>query len=153
VSDRIARTANGHWAILLWAPYGIGQATIFSSCGFFLLLYRQHSAQRKAQLFNLLRGRYCTDGVKFGEEDGTKGPLLNAIFHLHRCNDIGIGPPKLKFFLLKFDQNVEYKRPAGAYPLRDFHKICRVRTPFQDALAVKISLNLLKGYGVMGVLS
>ena len=48
-------------------------------------------------------------------------------------------------FLLRFDQNVEYKRPAGAYPLRDFHKICRVRTSFQDALGVKISLDLLKG--------
>jgi len=40
---------------------------------------------------------------------------------------------------------VEYKRSAGAYPLRDFHKICRVCTPFKDALAVKISLDLLKG--------
>ena len=48
-------------------------------------------------------------------------------------------------FLLRFDQNVEYKRPAGAYPLRYFHKICRLCTPFQDALAVKISLHLLKG--------
>jgi len=46
---------------------------------------------------------------------------------------------------MRFDQNVEYKRPAGAYPLRDFHNICRVCTPFQDALAVKISLDLLKG--------
>ena len=52
--------------------------------------------------------------------------------------------PKLKF-LLRFDQNVEYKRPTGAYPLHDFHKICRVCTPFQDVLAVKISLDLLKG--------
>jgi len=51
---------------------------------------------------------------------------------------------KLKF-LLRFDQNVEYKRPAGAYPLRDFHKICRVCASFQDALGVKISLDLLKG--------
>jgi len=48
-------------------------------------------------------------------------------------------------FLLKFDQNVVYKRPAGAYPLRDFHISCRVCTPFQDALAVKTSLYLLKG--------
>jgi len=28
--------------------------------------------------------------------------------------------------------------------LHDFHKICRVCTQFQDALAVKISLDLLK---------
>ena len=47
--------------------------------------------------------------------------------------------------LLRFDRNVEYKRPAGAYPLRDFHKICRVYTPFQDALGVKILLDLLEG--------
>jgi len=38
-------------------------------------------------------------------------------------------------FLVRFDQNVEYKRPAGAYPLRDFHKIWSVCTPFQVALA------------------
>ena len=29
--------------------------------------------------------------------------------------------------------------------MRDFHKICKVCIPFQDALAVKISLDLLKG--------
>ena len=39
---------------------------------------------------------------------------------------------------------MQYKRPAGAYPLRDFHKSCRFCTPFQDALAIKISLELLK---------
>ena len=45
----------------------------------------------------------------------------------------GVGPPKLKF-VLRFDRNLEYKRPAGAYPLRDFHKICRVCTSFQDVV-------------------
>jgi len=35
--------------------------------------------------------------------------------------------------------------PKEAYALCDFRKICRVCTPFQDALAVKISLDLLKG--------
>jgi len=35
--------------------------------------------------------------------------------------------------------------PRRVYPLRDFHIICRVCTPFQDALAVKILLDLLKG--------
>ena len=49
----------------------------------------------------------------------------------------GIGTPKLKF-LLRFDQNVEYKHPTGVYLYRNFHKICWVCTPFQDALAVKI---------------
>jgi len=33
----------------------------------------------------------------------------------------------------------------GCIPLRDFHKICRIYTPFQVAIAVKISLDLLKG--------
>jgi len=65
--------------------------------------------------------------VKFGNEEG---PLLRAKFHSYRCDDKGIGPPKLKF-LLRFDQNVEYKLPEGAYRLRDFHKICKVCTVFQ----------------------
>jgi len=88
-----------------------------------------------------------TDGVKFGKEEG---PLLRAKFHPHRFNDKGVGPQKLKF-LLRFDRNVEYKRPAGAYPLHNFHKICRICTPFQDALGVKISLDLLKGLWSYGV--
>ena len=73
------------------------------------------------------QGRHVAPiGVKFGTEEGT-----------NRCNDKGVGPPKLKF-LLRFDRNVEYKRP-------DFHKICRVCTSFQGALGVKILLDLLKG--------
>jgi len=56
-------------------------------------------------------------------------------------------------FLLRFDRNVEYKRPAGAYHLQNFHKICRVCTPFQDALGVKILLDLLEGLWSYGVLS
>jgi len=69
-----------------------------------------------------------------------------------------MGPQKLKF-LLRFDQNVEYKRSAGAYPLCDFHKICRVCTLFQDALAVKIWLDLLEelwsngGFNLRGLVS
>ena len=62
--------------------------------------YRQHCAQRKPPVFNLLA-----------------------------------------------EADFEVFRPTGAYPLRDFHRIC---TPFQDALAVKIWLDLLAGYGVMG---
>ena len=72
------------------------------------------------------------------------GPLLHAKFHPHRCKDKGIGPPKQKFLLI-FDQNVEYKRPVGAYPLHDFYKICRICTSFKDALAVKVSLDLPRG--------
>ena len=91
---------------------------------FMRAFYRQHCAQRKPAgisftqrpilRFFAPQGRHVAPiGVKF------------AKFHPHRCNDKGVGPPKLKF-LLRFDRNVEYKRPAGAYPLRDFHKICSV---------------------------
>jgi len=83
-------------------------------------------------------------GTEEGTQEGTQGPLLRAKFHPYRFNDKGVGPPKLKF-LLRFDRNVEYKRPAGAYPLRDFHEICRFCTSFQDALGVEIWLDLLKG--------
>jgi len=82
--------------------------------------------------------------VKFGTEETTEGPLHRAKLHPNRCNDKGRGPLKLKFLLI-FGQNLKYKRPVGAYPLCDFHEICRICTAFQDALAVKVSLNFLKG--------
>jgi len=84
-------------------------------------------------------------------EHWTEGPLLYAKFHPYQCNDKVIGPPKLKF-LLRFYQNSEFKRPTGAYALRDFHKICTYCTLFQVALAVKIWMDLLKGLQVKGVL-
>jgi len=74
----------------------------------------------------------------------TEGPHPHAKFHPHRCNDTGIGPPKLKK-LLKFDQTSEYKRKTGAYPLRDFDEISRFRTSFQKVLAVKILIDFLNG--------
>jgi len=60
----------------------------------------------------------CTDEVKFGVKEGT----LPAKLHPHLCNDKGIGPLKLEF-LLRFDQNMEYKRPAGVHPLRFSQKL------------------------------
>ena len=77
--------------------------------------------------------------VKSGMQEGTPDFTPSV-------QRLGYKTPKLKF-LLRFDQCVEYKRPAGAYPypMRDFHNIRRVCTTFQDALSVKISLDLLKG--------
>jgi len=72
------------------------------------------------------------------------GSLLRAKFHPNRCKDKGIGPQKLKCLLI-FDQNVEYKSPVGAYPLHDFYKSCRICPSFKDALAIKVSLDLLQG--------
>jgi len=54
----------------------------------------------------------------------SSGPLLRAKFHPHRCKDKGIGPPKLMSLLI-FDQNVEYKRPAGRIP-------CTIFTTFAE---------------------
>ena len=93
-------------------------------------------------------------GVKFGMEEGTArgrlGPLLCAKFHPNRCNNNGVGPPKLKF-LLRFDRNVEYKRPAGAYPLGDF--FAEFVPHFRMRWVLKFGWICSRGYGVMGVLS
>ena len=97
-------------------------STVFSE---HIVFYRQHCAQRKPAgikftqrpilRFFAPQGRHVASiGVKFGMEEGTKGPLLHAKFHPHRCNDKGVGPPKFKF-LLRFDRNVKYKRPCGAF--------------------------------------
>ena len=89
------------------------------------------------EVFFTPQGRHVAPmAVKFGMEGDRESPPACQISP-HRCNGKGVGPPKLKF-LLKLDQNVEYKRPEGAYPMRVFQKNGRVYTPYQDALAVKI---------------
>jgi len=47
--------------------------------------------------------------------------------------------------LLIFDQIVEYKRPHWRISLARFHKMSKNFMSFQDALAVKVSLDLFKG--------
>jgi len=59
----------------------------------------------------------CTDG---GEIWHGGGDRLRAKLP-HRCNDKDVGPPKLKF-LLRFDQNVEYKPLQGRIPCAIFTK-------------------------------
>jgi len=94
-------------------------------------LYRQHfarSASRRYliyseadfEVFRPIGATRCADGGEIWHGGGDR-----AKFHPNRCNDKGVGPPKLKF-LLRYDQNVKYKRPAGAYPLRDFFTTCTV---------------------------
>jgi len=90
-------------------------------------------------------------GMKFGTEKWTESSLLRAKFYPHRFNDKGIATPKLKL-LLKLYQISEYERPEEAYPLRDFHDICRICILFQIALAVKIWMDLLKRLQSYGVL-
>ena len=101
------------------------------------------SIARSANLpvFSLLRGRFsdfrpagatrCTDGGEIWHGRGDRRSPPPCQISPQSVQRKGCRTPKIEIFLLRFDQNVEYKRPAGAYPLRDFHKICRICTPFQ----------------------
>ena len=64
----------------------------------------------------------CTNGGKISHEGLDRRSPPPCQISPHQCNDKGIGSTKLKF-LLRFYQNVEYKRLAGPYLLRDFQKI------------------------------
>jgi len=68
----------------------------------------------------------CTDWgeIWHGGGDPSSLPNLTPIGATVRYRT-----PKLKY-LLRFDQNVQCKRPAGAYPLRDFHEFCRICKEF-----------------------
>jgi len=124
-----------------WPMSIVAKRSPISATAELLLLYPQPVTCQKEFLLAALRTAQACRYLIYSEADFE--PLLRAKFHPHRCNDKGVGPPKLKF-LLRFDRNVKYKRPAGAYPLHDFHKICTVCTSFQDALGVKILSDLLK---------
>jgi len=143
--------------ISLWSPYGIGQTIIFLPCGFFPSSSSSSSslpaALRAAQacryliyseadfeLFSPAGATRCTDGGEIWHGGGASS-TPNFTPSVQRK---GVGPPKLKF-LLRFDRNVQYKRLAGAYLLRDYHKIRSFSTSFQVASGVKILWNLLQG--------
>jgi len=100
------------------------------------------------------QGRHVAPiGVKVGLEEGDpKVPLLQAKFHSIGATVRVYGPKKTKF-LLRFDQNVEFKRPAGAYPLRDFHKFAEFVSCYRIRQLLKYRWICSMGYGVMGVLS
>jgi len=64
------------------------------------------------------------------------------------------GAPKLNF-LVRFDQNAEYKRPAGAFCLARFSYNLQSLYRVPGALAAKISLDFLKGlrsYGAFNLM-
>jgi len=125
-----------HWIGILQS-WGGQSAWSYNTCLFY---YRPHCAQRKSSVFSLLSRpagpTRCTDGGEIWHGGGTEG-LLQAKFHPYRCNNKGAESQKLKFFTQIW--------PKCAYPLRHFHKICRVCTSFQDALSVKILFDLLQG--------
>ena len=96
------------------------------------------------EIFRPAGATRCTDGGEIWHGEGDRRSPPPCQISPPSVQRQGCRTPKLKF-LLRFDRNVEYKRPEGAYPVRDFHKICRVCTAFQDALGVKIWLDLLEG--------
>jgi len=96
---------------------GLFTGSIVSSAKRQYLIY----SEADFEVFGPVGATRCDDGGQIWRGGGDLARQISP----HQCNDKGIGPPKLKF-LRRFDHNVEYKRPAGAYPLCDFHKICRV---------------------------
>ena len=96
-----------------WPMSIVAKRSPISATAELLLLYPQPVTCQKEFLPAALRAAQTCRYLIYSEADFE--PLLRAKFHPHRCNDKGVGPPKLKF-LLRFDRNVKYKRLAGAYP-------------------------------------
>jgi len=129
-------------------------------------LYRQgqHCAQRKAPVYKLLRGRF------WGFSPHRGNTLHRWEWNLARRSEpkvhssvpdftpiratirVGIGTPKLKF-LLRFDQNSEYKRHTGRIPCAIFTKFAQFVPRFRLRELLKFGWICWRGYGVMGVLS
>ena len=70
----------------------------------------------------------CTDGVKFGTEEETEGPLLRAKFPLihakfypHRCNRKGLGPQNWNFYS-DLTEMWNINAPQGRIPCAIFTK-------------------------------
>jgi len=70
-------------------------------------------------------------------------PLLGAKFHPHRCNDKGVGPKNQNFYT-DLTKMWNINAPQGRIPCAIFTKFEFV-PPFQDALDVKIRLDLFEG--------
>ena len=71
----------------------------------------------------------CTDGGEIWHG--------RAKFHPHRCNDKGVGPPKLKF-LLRFDRNVNINAPQGRIPCAIFTKFTEFVPHFRMRWLLKL---------------
>ena len=56
-------------------------------------------------------------------------------------------------FLLRFDRNLEYKRPQGRIPCAIFTKFAEFEPHFRMRWVFKFGWICPRGYGVMGVLS
>jgi len=133
--------------IFLWSTYVIGQTIIFAG-SIARSGSRRYLIYSEAD-FEVFRpqGRHVAPmGMKFGVKEGSPPPRQISPQSVQQQ---GCKTPKLKFSL-RFDQNVQYKRPAGAYPLRDFQKICRVCIHFRMRQLLKFGWICSTVYGVMG---
>jgi len=90
----------------------------------------------------------CTDRGEMWHGGRDQRSPSHAKFHPHRCNDKGVGPQRLKF-LLRFDQNVEYKLPAGRIPCAIFAKFADLVPHFRERKVLKFRWICSRGYGVM----
>ena len=86
------------------------------------------------EVYRLAGATGCTDASQIWRGGGDLRSPPPRQISLPSAQRLGQRTPKLKF-LLRFDQNMEYKRP-------DFHNICRICRPtlFQDALSVNTPL-------------
>ena len=136
---------------------------LVSCCGSLAyLFYRPHCAQRKPPAFSLLRGRFWGFSPRRGDTLHWWGWNLACRTGGGETKDRLIwSPPPCQISPLSVQrqgcrtpQNWNFysdltkmwniNATQGCIPGVIFIKICRVCTPFQDALAVKIWLDLLK---------
>jgi len=105
-----------------WSPISATAEYLFSDCQYMPLLQKYSRTKLcdvvQVAIFTGTIARSAKRRYLSYSEVFRPAGVTHCIYP-HRFNDKGIGPSKLKF-LLRYDQNVEYKRPAGAYPLRDF---------------------------------
>jgi len=107
--------------------------------------------------------------VKFGMEEGTfpppcyedmwrryccltRGPLLHAKFHPHRCNDKGVGPQNWNFYS-DLTEMWNINAPQRRIPCAIFTKFAEFEPHFRVRWVLKFCWICPRGYGVMGVLS
>jgi len=82
----------------------------------------------------------------------TKGPLLRAKFHPHRCNDKGVGPKNWNFYS-DLTKMWNINAPQGHIPCAIFTQFAEFVPHFRMRWLLKFGWICSRGYGVMGVLS
>ena len=100
---------------------------------------------KKKFSFGVLHPCHCTDWGEIWH--------LGATFHPHRCNDKGLGPPKLNFFYSDLTKMWNLNAPQGRIPCAIFTNFAEFVPHFRMRSVLKFGWISSRGYGVMGVLS